>query len=161
MTRQILVPLSRSDRVEQFIPYLDEVVRPGMTVVFLVHYGTGDLRAILDQSLAIHSGIRPDLSSTDGLGANVEGIAQQEIVSACKPLLRKDVKIEVDIYAGRLRTVMQNHAKKGNVHLVMMHPGGHWLIRFLRKLNPFFQMIGLQNPPAVLIVHPNEMTQKT
>jgi hypothetical protein len=40
MPSQILVPLKRSDRVEQFLPYIDQVAQPGIQIVFLVPYGS-------------------------------------------------------------------------------------------------------------------------
>lgn len=35
MAKQILVPLKEHDRIEEIIPYIEEVARPGMRVVFL------------------------------------------------------------------------------------------------------------------------------
>jgi len=38
MNKKILVPLGRHDRSEEIIPYIENVARPGMKVVFLVRY---------------------------------------------------------------------------------------------------------------------------
>ena len=36
MNKKILVPLGQYDRSQEIIPYIENVVRPGMKVVFLV-----------------------------------------------------------------------------------------------------------------------------
>ena len=36
MAEQVLVPLKRNDRVEEIIPYVEKVTRPGMEVGFLL-----------------------------------------------------------------------------------------------------------------------------
>ena len=38
MNKKILVPLGQYDRSEEMIPYIENVARPGMKVVFLVRY---------------------------------------------------------------------------------------------------------------------------
>ena len=38
MNKKILVPLGRYDRSEEMIPYIENVARPGMKVVFLMRY---------------------------------------------------------------------------------------------------------------------------
>jgi hypothetical protein len=38
MAAQILVPLKEDDRVEEIIPYIQQVTQPGMEVVFLTPY---------------------------------------------------------------------------------------------------------------------------
>ena len=38
MNKKILVPLGQYDRSEEMIPYIENVARPGMGVVFLVRY---------------------------------------------------------------------------------------------------------------------------
>jgi hypothetical protein len=37
MAQKILVALKRGDRIEEIVPYLEEVTKPGMSVVFLIH----------------------------------------------------------------------------------------------------------------------------
>jgi len=38
MSKKILVPLKKHDRIEEIVPYLEEVTQPGTNVVFLIHY---------------------------------------------------------------------------------------------------------------------------
>ena len=38
MSGKIFVPLGKRDRIEEIIPYLDVLARPGMQVVFLTPY---------------------------------------------------------------------------------------------------------------------------
>lgn len=59
MAGQILVPLSGSDRIELFLPYVKQIAQPGMKVVFLVHLGASRFKELTNQLLAIHTGIQP------------------------------------------------------------------------------------------------------
>jgi hypothetical protein len=56
---KIIVPLRGSDRIEQFLPYIEQVAQQGMKVVFLVHFGVSHFKELTDQLLAIHMGIQP------------------------------------------------------------------------------------------------------
>ena len=38
MNKKILVPLGQYDRSDEMVPYIENVARPGMKVVFLVRY---------------------------------------------------------------------------------------------------------------------------
>jgi hypothetical protein len=58
MPAQILVPLRGSDRIELFLPYVEQISRPGMRVVFPVRLGRSGFRELTGQLLAIHTGIR-------------------------------------------------------------------------------------------------------
>jgi hypothetical protein len=44
MKKLILVPLKRNDRAEDLMPYVEEVVRPGMKAVFMVPYPVDGFR---------------------------------------------------------------------------------------------------------------------
>ena len=39
MDRLILIPLRGRDRVEDILPYLDDIAQPGAKITFLVHFG--------------------------------------------------------------------------------------------------------------------------
>ena len=43
MTGQILVPLRRGDRIEDVVPYLEQIARPGCKVTLLIHYSVEGL----------------------------------------------------------------------------------------------------------------------
>ena len=76
MKKLILVPLKRNDRVEDWLPYVDEITRPGMKAVFMVPYPVVGFRwphgesvgnwveRLLDAALsALRPLIRPRFSS--------------------------------------------------------------------------------------------------
>ena len=44
MNKKILVPLGQYDRSEEMIPYIENVARPGMKVVFLMRYRLDGIR---------------------------------------------------------------------------------------------------------------------
>jgi len=52
MARQILIPLSGTDRIEKVLPYLEQSAHVGVKVVFVVHYGLSGFRELMDQLLA-------------------------------------------------------------------------------------------------------------
>src|SRR5215475_8304661 len=56
MAAQILVALERDDRVEEIIPYIEQITQPGIEVVFLTPYH-------IDRSMV---GYRGDLKSYSG-----------------------------------------------------------------------------------------------
>src|SRR5262249_46080144 len=43
VTGHILVPLKRNDRIEDILPYLEQIARPGCKVTLLVHYSVEGL----------------------------------------------------------------------------------------------------------------------
>ena len=38
MAGQILIPLRQNDRIEEIIPYIEEIAKQGMRIVFLIRY---------------------------------------------------------------------------------------------------------------------------
>ena len=44
MTEELLVPLKKHDRIDDLIPYIEKVIQPGVTVVFLVHHPVNGLK---------------------------------------------------------------------------------------------------------------------
>lgn len=57
MATQILVPLTRHDRIEEIIPYVDDIAQPGIKVVFFVRWGVHDFHALTTHLLTLHTGI--------------------------------------------------------------------------------------------------------
>lgn len=164
ITEQILVPLRRHDRVEEFLPYVEDIARPGMTVVFLVYLGRSGFKELTDQLLAIHTGIRPDLlpatMSGGDLLENRRQSVEAQLTAACLALRNRGVKIEVNIYAGRLQRIIAAYLQKQDVQFIMMRPGGNRMMRFLRSCGSLTRFIRLSPVPPVLLVHPSNTAQR-
>src|SRR5262245_19058416 len=108
MSKKILVPSGQYDRSEEMIPYIENVARPGMQVVFLVRYPVDGiiwakeeygLRAALEAKELVH------YYSWEG---NLEN-AKKRVTPACDSLRSKGIEAVLDVYAGSLKKVMRSH----------------------------------------------------
>ena len=52
MTGQILVPLRRRDRMEDILPFLEQIARPGCKVTLLIHYSVQGLDWFQNKSMS-------------------------------------------------------------------------------------------------------------
>jgi hypothetical protein len=155
---QIIVPLRGSDRIEQFLPYIEQVAQPGMKIVFLVHFGVSRFKELTDQLLAIHTSIQPAFlpaQSEDGIVENARRSAQERFISVGETLRQKGVTVDVNIYSGRLRTVVNDYLKKEDVYLVMMRPNLDRVAAYLRKIGSAFRSFKPVTVPPVLLLHPS------
>jgi nucleotide-binding universal stress UspA family protein len=160
MDGQLLVPLRGSDRIEQFLPYIEQIARPGVKVVFLVHLGTGRFQEIFDQLVAIHTGSAPALLSVrnaDPESLNRRSrLIREKILLRCEALRKRGVEISVGLFAGSLRTAVREFAQKENVQLVIMRGATrNWLARILRKVGSVLHFFRPQTLPPVLLFHPS------
>ena len=161
MAGQILVPLRGSDRIEQFLPYIEQVAQPGMKVVFLVHLRPQPFQGI-DRSIAGdpygHSArLSTGQSSEEGIVEDVRRSAQQRVISACEVLRTRGVTVDVNIYAGRLRRVVKEYLEKEDVHLVIMRPNMDRLTACLRKIGSLLRFFKPTTVPPVRLLHPSSI----
>jgi hypothetical protein len=163
MPGQIIVPLRGSDRIEQFLPYIEQVAQPGMKVVFLVHVGVSRFKELTDQLLAIHTGIQPAFlpgqSSAEAVVEDTRRSARQGVLSASEVLRNRGVTVDVNVYAGRLRRVVKEYLEKEEVHLVMMRPAGNRLMGYLRKISRVPSFVKPPTVPPVLLLHPSNTAE--
>ncbi len=160
MSGQILVPLKRHDRIEGIIPYLEEVAKPGMKVVFLIPYPVESWLYLKDHWVTTESAREAMLAGRklmEKYSWEVQkGLAEQKVSLAREALNRMGVKVGVDVYTGSLRRVVADYAANRDVHLIVVRAGSdHPLIRLLRRtiLAPWsFKRPG---SPAVLFLHPH------
>ena len=141
MNKKILVPLGQYDRSEEMIPYIENVARPGMKVVFLMRYPVDGfiwakeeygMRAALEAKKLVH------YYSWEG---NLEK-AKKQIAPACEALRAKGIEATVDIYAGSLKKAVRSHTLNGDVHLIMTRAGiGDLDWKALRRHKLDFQMV--------------------
>jgi nucleotide-binding universal stress UspA family protein len=160
MDGQLLVPLRGSDRIEQFLPYIEQIARPGVKVVFLVHLGTGRFQEIFDQLVAIHTGLAPaflSVRNSDSESLNQRSrLTREEIIRRCKSLREKGVEISVGLFAGPLRTAVREFAQKEDIQLVIMRGATrNWLARILRKIGSVLHLFRPEMLPPVILFHPS------
>jgi len=160
---QIIVPLRGSDRIEQFLPYIEQVARRGMKVVFLIHFGMSRFKELTDQLMAIHTGIQPAFlpgQSEEGIVEEARRSARQRVLSACQTLREKGVTVDVSIYSGRLRRVLKDYLEKEDVYLVMMRPNLDRVAGYLGKIGSAFRFFKPATVPPVLLLHPSNIVER-
>jgi hypothetical protein len=157
---QIIVPLRGSDRIEQFLPHIVQVVQPGMHIVFLVNFGTSRFKELTDSLLAIHTGIQPVFlpgQSESGIVENARRSAQERAFAACQSLRQRGVTVAVNVYSGRLRRVLNDYLEKEDVYLVMMRPNLDRVAAYLGKIGSAFRSFKPATVPPVLLLHPSNI----
>ncbi len=138
------------------IPYIEEVARPGMHVVFLVRYPVdgfiwakeefGTKAALEAKKLVTHYSWEENLRR-----------AANRVSYASEMLSRKGLEVSADVYAGGLKKAVRNHTLSGDVHLIMTRAGiGQRVAMFLNGAvsrlfkRPSFSAVQLIHPSTVV-----------
>ena len=137
MAQEILVPLNRGDRIEELVACLEEVTKPNMSVVFLIHHPVNGFKWLQAYSAIAGCGLEKTLAirrMAESYSIKMrKQLAQQKVFHTCGVLQRIGAKVTVDVYTGSLRKTLRSHAKSGDGQLVVMRPGlGHRIVSFLR-----------------------------
>lgn len=159
MAEKILVPLKRHDRVEEVVPYIERVTRPGMGVVFLIHHPVSGLKWLqaycgimecgLDNALMLRKMMESYAVKTR------RQLAEQKVFQTCQGLHRLGVKTAVEVYSGSLKKTLNGYVGDRDVDLVIMRPRVE--LRMTRAIkNIFTRWSGLKRPsvPPVLLLRP-------
>ena len=164
MQKQILVSLRRSDRIEEILPYVEQIAQPGMKVVFLVHCGFRGFQDLLDQLLAVNAGITPAHlpgKNTRDSWQSRKHFVREEVLCACTGLTNGGIKIGVNVYAGRLAGVVREFIANEDIDLVLMGPrAGDRLRNLLRKMGPLAPLFKAPVFSPVLLLHPNHTVER-
>lgn len=160
MTGQILVALRRHDRIEELLPYLEEFAKPGMRVVFLIHYPVESWLWFQDYWVTTESPREAMLAGRkilDRYSWEVQkGLAEQRVSPARKALHKREVEMTVDLYTGSLRRAIGDYAANGNIQWIMTRVGnGHPIIRLLRRISILFGILKWPSFSPVLLLHPD------
>ena len=158
MKKLILVPLKRSDRAEDLLPYVEEVARPGMKAVFMVPYPVDGFRWSHEECgrKAIEEGIR--LARYYAWDTNLRK-ARVRFSPAMEALSAKGIEVAVELYAGSIRRAVRNCAEKGEVHLIVTRASVGQ--RFAGLFGGGNSLLGLFRRPSffpVLLIHPSTVT---
>jgi len=154
MNKKILVPLGRYDRSEEMIPYIENVARPGMKVVFLVRYpmdGIGPRKEEYGMRAALEAKKFVNYYSWEG---NLEKTKQQ-VAPACEALQAKGIETAVDVYAGSLKKAVRSYTLNGDVHLIMTRAGiGDWVARIFDGTISVFKWFKRPSLSPVMLINP-------
>jgi len=154
MNKKILVPLGQYDRSEEMIPYIENVVRPGMKVVFLVRYRIDGIRFHKEEygmRAAIEAKKLVKYYSWEGNLAK----AKQQVAPACEALESKGIETAVDVYAGSLKKAVRSYTRNGDVHLIITRAGiGDWIARLFDGTNSVFKWFKRPSFSPVMLINP-------
>jgi len=139
MAAEILVIMKRSDRVEELLPYLEEVAKPGARLVFLLPCPVPWWRYFSDHWITTESrtqALRQGRKIIERYSWKKQKLSAEEKISAAREAFRKlGVEVVVDVYAGSVRRVVSDYAAKGDIHLIVTQTReGFRLLRFLQKI---------------------------
>jgi hypothetical protein len=123
MSGKIFVPLGKRDRIEEIIPYLDVLARPGMQVVFLTPYRE-KVSWMEVQLTAMQTGTKA-ITTTAALAANASREAhlrsvEEKIRPARRGLQKKGITAVVDCYSGSLRNAIRSLRGPENEIIVLL-----------------------------------------
>ena len=161
MAGHILVPLKRCDRVEEIIPYLEKVAKPGMRVVFLVPYPIQLGSYYRDHWITTESPTKAMLEGrkiVERYSWELQrGLAEQRISSVREVLAPMGIEVTTDFYTGSLRRVVEDYCASRDVHLIMMKAGSDYpIVRLLSWISTGFGLFKRPRPAPVLLLHPNQ-----
>ncbi len=155
MAKRIVIALRRHDRIEEILPCIEKIARPGMRVVFLLRYPIELWSYLTDHWIDTES---PAKAMLAGRKVNYhyswelqKGLAERKIAAARESLRAMEVEAAVHIYTGSLKKLLQAFTIEQETPLIMISRGtGRWrrivgkipLLRFLER--PGF-------PPVVLL----------
>jgi hypothetical protein len=157
MNKKILVPLGQYDRSDEMIPYIENVVRPGMKVVFLVRYRLDGIRLHKEEY-----GMKAALKAKNSVNyysweGNLEN-AQKHVAPACEALRAKGIEATVDVYAGSLKKAVWSHMLNGDVHLIMTRAGiGDWIAKLFDDTTSVFKWFRRPTFSPVMLISPRTL----
>jgi hypothetical protein len=157
MNKTILVALGQYDWSEEMIPYIENVARPGMKVVFLVRYRLDGIRFHKEEYGMRAALEAKKLANNYSWEGNLEK-AKQQVAPACEALRAKGIETAVDVYAGSLKKAVRSYTLNGDVHLIMTRPGiGDWVARLFDSTNSVFKWFKRPSLSPVLLINPRTL----
>jgi hypothetical protein len=154
MSEPILISLKKGDRVEDFVPYIENVARPGTKVVFLIRNSIESWHHLKDYWITADSA-REAMVAGQEIISKYSWEAQREwadrkISTARYALQNRGIEVAFEIYRGSLREVIKNYTSGGGVHLIMMRAGIK--ARLLHSIRPWLGSLRRSNFSPVLLL---------
>jgi hypothetical protein len=158
---KILVPLKKHDRIEEFIPYIEELAEPGASVVFLVHRPVSGFKWLqaycgiaqcgLEKTLAVRRMIE-----SCSLKTRMQ-LARRRVFQTCETLHDMGLNFTVDVHTGGLRKTLKRYANSGDPKLLVMRPGiGQRIMNALHGPGSVRSVFGRSFSSYALLLHPGK-----
>ncbi len=160
MAGKILVALSRDDRIEKIIPYLELMVRPGVRVIFLLRYPVEWWPYLRDHWVESES-VRKIESVGKLLADRYSWEAQTAVaekrISPVRNVLRaKEINVEAELYAGKLRSRLEEHAANGGLEGILVPvPRSYWSLGPFERGFTLFSRSRLAGTSPIMFLYPN------
>jgi hypothetical protein len=156
MSGQIFVPVKKHGRIEEILPYLDLLARPGMQVVFITTYRE-KVSWMEIQLTAMQTGTRT-ITAVTALAANASRKAhlqsvEEKVRSAREAFEKKGVTVVVDCYSGSLRNTIASLRGPDNEMIVLL--GDHSIIgKFIAQARKLFGSFRTGAAAPILFLRP-------
>lgn len=161
MAAKILVPLKRHDRIEEVIPYIEDLAEPGASVVFLVHRPVtgfkwlqaycGIAQCALEKTIAVRRMIESYSVKTR------MQLARLRVFQTCGALHDLGLNFTVDVYTGSLSKTLKSYANNGDMQLLVMRLGiGQRIMSALHGLGSAPSVFSRSFSSYALLVHPGK-----
>ena len=120
---KLLVTMTGHDPIKKFIPCLETLVRPGMTVIFLFQYPVDSGSYFRDHRITVESA-----RHATAVGRNIarrydwdaqKKLAWRVIDPAGGNLLNRGVQVEIDLYSGRLAKALENYSLDKDIRWIV------------------------------------------
>jgi hypothetical protein len=123
MDETILVPLNNRQQIDQVLPVLDTIAKPGLRIVFLILQYQGNPQWIAGYWGFVRTGMETVFSAyINGQGDRAwveERLAQEKLTRWQRELCPKGVEIEITICRDGIRPVIESAKRDGRVKLIM------------------------------------------
>jgi hypothetical protein len=124
MAKKIFIVLSRRDRLDDIVPYILNVARPGMTGVFLVPYPIDSRTYFRDHWIATESRAQAERAGKEIIRRyswTVQTrLAQRKIAGAAETLRRAGIDVSVRLYSGSRTRAVKACKEKDESRIVMI-----------------------------------------
>lgn len=124
VAEKILVALKKNDRAEDVLPYVKQLARPGMKVVFLIPDQADAFEHLLRHKGIMETGLHAAFAVKENAKRYVvqarRNFARQKIFLACDELRMRDVEISAEFYSGSLASALKNYSSRQDAHLTMI-----------------------------------------
>jgi hypothetical protein len=157
MNRQVLVPLKGHDNIEEILPYLEDIARPDMTIIFLVHFGANRFTELAGQLLEIQSGTPAKFSSDTGVP---QSNLTHRIQRASRELSDRGVHMEVKFYTGQLRPILRQCIEDEPSQTVIMRPRVNRAKRWMQNLSAALRLAKPSGAVPVILCHPSRIVRR-
>ena len=138
MEGKILVGLGPQDQVEEIIPYLERLAKPGMKVVCFIRYPVESRDYLRDHWVTTDS-TRSAMAAGKKLMARYswdaqKRLAEEKVVPVSEAMHKKAVNVEVRLYTGSLQTMVLDRSVEDDVRWVIVPArSADWSLQPLEK----------------------------